>query len=115
MRKVVVVVTRPWLGTVAEADRAFGVSMMEKYLHALEAAAERPAAICFYTEGVRMVTRDSELVPGLQLLAGLGVRIVACRTCLEHYGIADRVAVGEVGGMNDIVALTMGADSVITV
>ncbi len=112
---VVVLVTRPWLGTVAEADRGFGAGMMEKFLHTLEASPSRPVALCFYTEGVRMVTRNSELVPGLQLLAGMGVRLVVCRTCLEYYGLLDEVAVGEIGGMNDIVALMMSADSVVTV
>jgi hypothetical protein len=52
---------------------------------------------------------------GLRIHQGLGIRLVTCRTCLEHFGLTDKVAVGEVGGMNDIVALLTGADSVVTV
>jgi hypothetical protein len=41
--------------------------------------------------------------------------LVACRTCLEHFRLTDKVAVGEVSGMNDIVGLLTEADSVVTV
>ena len=114
-KKVVVIVSREGLGEVSAEDAEFGREMLERYLHALEGRPDRPVAICLYTDGVKLARRGSPLVPALQLLEGLGVRIVACRTCLEHYGTLEDLAVGEVGTMAEIVGLTLEADSVITV
>jgi intracellular sulfur oxidation DsrE/DsrF family protein len=89
--------------------------MFDRFLHAAEAYPAKPSAICFYTEGVKLVCEDSSVIPSLQLLQGMGVRLVVCGTCLEYFNLRERVAVGEVGGMNDIAGLLLGADHVVTV
>jgi len=88
--------------------------MLDKFFHTVEKQEGKPRAICFYTDGVRCVVEGSPVLLGLQLLAGMGVKLVACGTCLERYGLRDEVAVGEVGGMDAIVEL-LGADRVVTV
>lgn len=115
MENTVILVTRQSLGTVSERDAAFGLQMLDKFFHTLESRTSRPRAICFYTEGVKLVTRGSPLELALKLLADMGVAMVACQTCLQHYGLQDQVAVGTVGGMPDIMALLSEADKVITV
>jgi intracellular sulfur oxidation DsrE/DsrF family protein len=115
MRRIVVLVTRDGLGHVRPGDSQFAIEMLERFLHALESRAERPHAICFYTEGVRVVCKESPALLSLRLLEGMGVRLVVCKTCLERFGLMETVTVGEVGTMNDIVALMTNADSVITV
>jgi intracellular sulfur oxidation DsrE/DsrF family protein len=115
MSKLVLLVTREGLGHVDAADRLFGLEMFDRFLHALESQPVRPQAICFYTGGVKLVCEGSPALLGLRILQGQGVRLVACRTCLEHFGLTDKVAVGEVGGMDDIVGLLTDANSVVTV
>ncbi len=115
MNKTVILVTRQGLGTTAPEDADFGLEMLDKFFHTLERQAEKPHAICFYTDGVHLLAAGSALVLSLKLLESLGVRIVACQSCLNHYGLQDRLAVGTVGGMPDIVQLMWEADKVITV
>ncbi|MHB8861845.1 MAG: DsrE family protein [Pirellulaceae bacterium] len=115
MRKTVIVVTRSGLGTTAAEDAEFGVEMLDKFFHSLERQPEKPHAICFYTEGVKLLVDGSAVVLGLKLLEALGVRIIACQSCLHHYDLQDRLAVGKTGGMPDIVQLMREADKVITV
>ncbi len=110
----VFLVTRAGLGTTAPADAAFGLEMIDKFFHTLERQQEKPYAICFYTEGVRLVTEGSQVALGLGLLEKLGVRILVCQSCLQHYGILERVVVGKVAGMPDIVQVMAEADKVIT-
>jgi intracellular sulfur oxidation DsrE/DsrF family protein len=114
-KTTVMLVTRDGLGQVAAEDRAFGRLMFDNLIHTLETAEEKPAALCFYTEGVRLLCDGSPALLGLQLLQGLGVRLVACQSCLEQYGLRDAVRAGEVLGMSDIVSILMSADTVITV
>ena len=115
MHDTVILVTRLGLGTTRPDDEGFGVEMLEKFLHTLEKVPRKPRAICFLTEGVRCVSEDSPLVLGLKLLEGMGVRLVACLTCLQRYGLKDRVAVGGTGGMDEIVGLLGEAGKVVTV
>lgn len=114
-KKTVILVTRAGLGKTTKGDEAFGSEMLDKFFHTLESQPLKPHAICFYTEGARVACEGSPHLLGLGLLAGLGVRLVTCRTCLEHYGLAAELAVGEAGGMVEIVSLLNEADTVITV
>jgi intracellular sulfur oxidation DsrE/DsrF family protein len=115
MLRLVLLVTREGLGNVPAADHQFGLEMFDRFLHAFETQPLKPQAICFYTDGVKLVCQGSPALLGLRLLEGQGVRLVACRTCLDHFGLSDKVAVGEVVGMNDIVRLLTEADKVVTV
>jgi intracellular sulfur oxidation DsrE/DsrF family protein len=115
MLKLVLLVTREGLGHVDPTDRPFGLEVFDRFLHALESQPVKPHAICFYTDGVKLVCNGSPALLGLKILQSQGVHVVACRTCLEHFGLSAKVAVGEVGGMNDIVGLMVEADSVVTV
>jgi len=111
----VVLVTRLGFGTTAPGDEGFGVEMLDKFLHTLESRQDRPAAICCYTEGVRAMADDSPVLLSLTMLEASGVEIVACGSCLEYYGLTDRLAVGRLGAMTDIVELMASAPKVITI
>jgi len=115
MSKLVLLVTREGLGHLEPGDKQFGLEMFDRFLHALESQPVKPHAICFYTDGVKLVCAGSPALLGLKILQGQGVQLVACRTCLEHFHLSDKVAAGEVGGMNDIARLLTEADSVVTV
>ena len=115
----VILVTNDGLGSVApdapDHERDFSRTMFDRFVHTLEATPEKPQAMCFYTRGVFLPCEGSPALLGLQLLSGLGVRLVSCQTCLQHYQLVDKLRVGEVGGMQEIVTLLNAADKVITV
>jgi hypothetical protein len=73
-----------------------------------------PAAICFYTEGVRLATEGSPVIDLLKSLETKGVRLILCATCLNYFNISDQVRVGIVGGMTDILEAQRRADKVIS-
>ena len=83
MKNSVILITRAGFGFTAAEDADFGAEMLDKFLHTLESQPEKPLAICFYTEGVKMVADDSPVLLGLKLLEKLGVRMLACQSCLE--------------------------------
>jgi hypothetical protein len=113
--KIVILVRQAGLGHIQAEDKQFGLEMFDRFLHTLEGEPVKPQAICFYTEGVKLVCQGSSALQSLSFLHGMGVRIVTCRTCLDYFKLLDQVAIGEVGGMNDIVKLLFEADKVITV
>ena len=64
--------------------------------------------------GVRLVAGDAAVLDSLRALAGAGVDILSCGTCLDYYDLMERVAVGRVSNMNEITTLFLNADNVIT-
>ncbi|MCB9134560.1 MAG: DsrE family protein [Anaerolineales bacterium] len=73
-----------------------------------------PNALCFYTDGVHLLVEDSPVLDVLEALEKKGVRLIACSTCLNFYGLTEKVKVGIVGGMTDIIEAQARAEKVIT-
>lgn len=60
-----------------------------------------------------MATEGSKVLEALKKLADEGVEILACGTCLDFYGLKERLRVGEVSNMYDIAQSLLGADRLI--
>lgn len=113
MKDTVLLCTRFGMGHTDIA--ALDQKLIVKYFSLILVSTELPAAICFYTDGVRLVTDDSPVLDQLGQLEKKGVRLIVCSTCLEEMGIAQsQVKVGIVGGMPDIIEAQTRADKVIT-
>ncbi len=107
----IIVINRQGMGS---ADLELQVKLLDTYLKLLVENSMLPAAICFYTDGVKLVTEGSPLLERLRQLEGRGVRLIACSTCLNYLGLAEKVRVGIVGGMPDIIEAQAKAAKVIT-
>ncbi len=108
----VILVTRKGMG---EAEEALQQKLLNVYLTMLKENDFTPGAICFYADGVKMVVEGSPVLDLLRELEQKGTRLIICMTCLKYFGLEDKVRVGIVGGMNDIVMAQWMADKVITV
>ena len=96
------------------ADAELQHTLLRKYLLLLQQNGTLPSAICFYTSGVKMVIEGSPVLEVLQSLEAHGVRLIVCKTCLDYFGLLEKVRVGIVGGMGDIIAAQWLADKVIS-
>jgi sulfur relay (sulfurtransferase) complex TusBCD TusD component (DsrE family) len=72
-----------------------------------------PGAITFYTDGVRLACEGSPVLDQLNTLEEKGVHLILCKTCVDTFGLSDKVAVGILGGMGDIFAAQTQAAKVI--
>jgi selenium metabolism protein YedF len=90
------------------------LTLIGKYLQILDQNNDLPAVICFYTEGVKLVTEDSPVLEQLQVLEKKGVRLIVCSTCLNYFGLTEKVRAGITGGMVDILEAQFRAAKVIT-
>lgn len=88
--------------------------LITTYLNLVLQQGELPNAVCFYTEGVKLVTEGSPVIDQLKELERKGVRLILCSTCLNYFNLMDKVQVGIVGGMGDILEAEFKADKVIT-
>ena len=94
---------------------SLNIKLITKYFDILLQGNEHPAAITFYTDGVQLVTEGSPILDQLSQLEAKGVRLIICSTCLDELRLADKVKVGIVGGMPDIIEAQIKASKVITI
>lgn len=111
MKDTVIIVTNNGMG---KADEKLGQMLAGKYFELLSQNGSLPAVICFYTEGVKLVCQGSPVIEQLRRLETDGVRLIVCSTCLNYYELTEKVQVGIVGGMGDIIEAQIKAEKVIT-
>jgi hypothetical protein len=107
----VILLTKDGMGN---ADPALQHRLIRAYLTLLDEYDVLPSVICFYTQGVNLVVEGSPVLDLLTSLENKGVWLIVCHTCLNHYGLQDKLKVGFVGGMGDILEAQWRADKVIT-
>jgi len=84
-------------------NEELGRVLMKAFLRTLKSATPLPREIIFINNGVHLTTTGSEEIETLRELAEAGVEIVSCGTCLDYFGKLDKVEVGTVGNMFEIV------------
>jgi|SRR6516225_448412 selenium metabolism protein YedF len=99
---------------LGHGDHTLCRKVAASYFRTLFESGNLPQAVAFYTRGVLLVADDSDCLDELRALGNAGVRLIACRTCLDYFGLMERVAVGEIGTMLDIVEAQGLAAKVIT-
>jgi len=112
MKSIVYLITSNGMGTSEEQPLKH--KLISTFLNLAAEHQPLPATICFYTDGVKLACEGSPVLEQLAKLETLGVRLILCQTCLHYYDLEDKVKVGIVGGMGDIITSMTQADSVIT-
>jgi len=99
---------------MGRGDQELGGILVRAFFHTLSEVEPLPDTIIFFNSGVKLVVEGSPVVEDLQALKAQGVEILACGTCLGHYELKDRVAVGEVSNMYTIAETLLGAGKVVS-
>ncbi len=110
-RKKKLVVLRS--GKMGEGSDELGTALMKSFIYALTELEELPETILLYNGGAYLSCEGSDSLEDLKSLEAQGVEIMTCGTCLNYYGIADRLAVGSVTNMYAIAEKIAEADTII--
>ena len=88
---------------IGDGDAEFSKQILEGFIYSVTEQDQLPVAIIFYNRGVLMSTENEKSIEDLKGLQARGVRIYSCGLCLEHYGVKEKLAVGEITNMYKIV------------
>ncbi len=88
---------------IGDGDAEFSKQILEGFIYSVTEQDQLPVAIIFYNRGVLMSTENEKSIEDLKGLEARGVRIYSCGLCLEHYGVKEKLAVGEITNMYKIV------------
>lgn len=84
-------------------DEKLGRTLMKAFIFALTKQDLLPETILCYNSGAYLTCEGSESLEDIKSLEAEGVTIMTCGTCLDFYGIKDKLAVGTVTNMYEIV------------
>ena len=106
----VVVISSSYMGT---GDDELGAVLMKGFIYALSQQDELPKTILFYNSGAKLACEMSPTLEDLMSLEANGVEILTCGTCLNHYGLTEKLKVGGVTNMYVITEKMMQADLIV--
>lgn len=109
--KVAVVINKNGMGN---GPKELTDVLIKNYLTLLRQEERDPAYICLYADGVFLACEGSGVVETLRELEKKGTKIVICKTCLVFNDLLEKVAVGNVGTMIDIIDVQYNSTKVIT-
>ncbi len=97
--RIVVYINSNLLGV---GEEALGTTLMRSFFHVLSQMEPLPSTLVFIHSGVRLTTEGSLVLEDLQKLSEKGVAILSCGTCLDFYGLKEKLKVGVISNMYDI-------------
>ena len=93
LRSVVVQVCSDAMGV---GDDELGRKLLKGFIYSLTQLDELPTTLLFYNGGAHLTCEGSPVLDDLRDLADAGVEVLSCGTCLDYYGLTDKLVVGGV-------------------
>ena len=106
----VVVISSDKMGS---GNDELGKVLIKGCIFAITQLDELPKKMIFYNGGAKITCEGSDSLEDLKNLESQGVEIVTCGTCLDYYGMKDKLAVGTVTNMYDIVESMNNAGKIV--
>lgn len=101
--------------TLGRSDAELGEVLIKAFLGTLSKLTTKPAVIAFMNEGVKLTLADSSACEHIKDLEKTGTKVLVCGTCTTHFNITDKVAVGTISNMFEIMEMITGADKILTI
>lgn len=90
-----------------------GKVLVKGFIYTLTEFENKPKSLIFINGGIKLTTEGSEVLDDLKILKEAGVEIISCGTCLDYYGVADKLEIGEISNMYDIAERLLNASNTI--
>lgn len=95
----IVVIRSEFMG---EGDKELGKVLIKGFIYAISQQEQLPKTMLFYNGGAKLTCEGSDSIDDLKVLEEKGVEIYTCGTCLNYYGLTEKLCVGEITNMYEI-------------
>lgn len=99
--------------TMGSGDERLGKALMKAFVFALTKQDVLPETILCYNTGAYLTTEGADTLEDLKLLESEGVTVLTCGTCLDFYGLKEKLAVGGITNMYEIVQRMESAQTIV--
>ena len=98
---------------MGQGDAVLGRLLMKGFVYAVTQQDKLPETVLLFNGGAKLSCQGSDSLEDQKELEAQGVEILTCGTCLNHYGIAEKLLVGNVTNMYEIVEKMTGAKKIV--
>jgi selenium metabolism protein YedF len=98
---------------IGRGDDELGRLLMRSFVKSLFETPPLPKRMIFLNSGVKLATEGSLVLDALKEFEARGVEIFSCGTCLDYFGLKDKLRVGNVTNMFDIISSLQTFDKVV--
>ena len=98
---------------MGEGAEELGKTLLKAFVFSLSQQEKLPRTMLFYNGGAALTCEGSPMLEDLRALEAEGVEILTCGTCLNFYGLTERLAVGSVTNMYVIAEKLLHAGNVV--
>lgn len=109
-KHTIVVVSSDRMGS---GNDELGKVLIKGFIFAVTQLDELPEQMLFYNGGAVLTCKGADTLEDLKNLEAQGVEILTCGTCLDYYGLKEKLQVGSVTNMYAIVEAMNRADKII--
>lgn len=109
-RKTVILLASDGIG---RGDEALGQILMKSFLFALTQGDNIPSTLIMMNRGVLLAAEGSDVLESLAAVAEAGCEVMVCGTCADYFKIKERVAIGRISNMYEIVETLTDAEKVL--
>lgn len=88
---------------MGKGNDELGEVLIKGFIYTLTESKPYPKHIILVNGGVKLSTENEATVENLKILEQSGVEILSCGTCLDYYGLKDKLQVGSITNMYTIV------------
>ena len=98
---------------LGQGDDKLGETLMKVYINTLAETDSLPENLLFINGGVKLTCEGSDVIDSIKIMEDKGVNIFSCGACLDFYNIKDKLMVGKIGNMYQIIDLMNNSDNTI--
>lgn len=99
--------------TMGSGDEKLSKALMKAFVFALTKQDVLPETVLCYNTGAYLTTEGADTLEDLKLLESEGVTVLTCGTCLDFYGLKEKLAVGGITNMYEIVQRMESAQTIV--
>ena len=109
---LVVLISRDTMGDGAEE---LGKILIKGFIYSLTVLPAPPKHVLFLNSGARLTSDGSNTIDDIKQLEQKGTEILTCGTCVNYYGLQNKLAVGAITDMYGITERMASAGTVINI
>jgi selenium metabolism protein YedF len=99
--------------TIGKGSDELGGILMKVFFSTLLEVTPMPQKLIFMNNGVKLTVEGSEFLESLSKLEKKGVELLICGTCLDYFGLKEKIKVGRVSNFYEITETLLQAGKVI--
>ncbi|GAI73698.1 unnamed protein product, partial [marine sediment metagenome] len=100
--------------TMGRGDDKLGKILIRALFPTLFEIKPQPDKIIFMNSGVKLTVEGSEVIDSLRMIEEEGMEILVCGTCLDFFNLKDKIKVGHISNMFEIVDNLLNSDKILT-